>query len=320
LTVTYADVEDAAARLGAVAHRTPVLTSTTLDDRVGAQIFLKCENHQRAGAFKFRGAYNAISRLDPEQRAAGIVAFSSGNHAQATALASKLLGVPATIVMPADAPKLKLAATRGYGAEVITYDRFNQDREVIANELSARDGKTLIAPFDNEHVIAGQGTATKELIEAAGELDFLITPVGGGGLISGSAIAAKALLEQITVYGIEPAAGNDVQLALHQGHRVRLDAVPDTIADGARAQQVGEITFPIIQQTVSDIFLASDAELIEAIVFLAERVKTFVEPTGALAVAGLMQLKDKLQGARVGIIISGGNMDVSRLAELLTTT
>jgi threo-3-hydroxy-L-aspartate ammonia-lyase len=317
MSVTYADVEDAAARVEGVAHRTPVLTSTTLDERLGARFFLKCENLQRAGAFKFRGAYNAISRLDSDQRAAGVVAFSSGNHAQATALASRILGVSATIVMPSDAPKLKLAATRGYGAEVVIYDRMTEDREAIAGELSARDGRTVIAPFDNDHVIAGQGTATRELIEEVGDLDYLITPVGGGGLISGSSIAAKALCADITVYGIEPAVGNDVQLALHLGEHVRLDQVPDTIADGARTQEVGEITFPIIQENVSDIFLASDSEIIEAIIFLAERVKTFVEPTGALAVAGLEQIKDRLAGARVGVIISGGNMNISRLVELI---
>jgi threo-3-hydroxy-L-aspartate ammonia-lyase len=235
VTVTYADVEDAAARLDAIAHRTPVLTSSALNDRVGAEVFLKCENHQRAGAFKFRGAYNAISRLDPGAQAAGVVAFSSGNHAQATALASRLLGVDATIVMPADAPRLKLAATRGYGATVITYDRLGEDREAIAAELCARDGRTLIAPFDNAHVIAGQGTATRELIDEVGALDFLITPVGGGGLISGSSIAAKALAPHITVFGVEPANGNDVQLALRGGERVRLDTIPDTIADAHSA-------------------------------------------------------------------------------------
>lgn len=318
MTVTYADVEDAAARLHGIAHRTPVLTCAALDERTGAQVLLKCENHQRVGAFKFRGAYNAISRLDADRRAAGVVAFSSGNYAQAVALAARLLDVRATIVMPADAPRLKLAATRGYGAEIIVYDRLREDREQIAAQLCAEDGRALIAPFDNEHVIAGQGTAARELIEQVGGLDFLITPVGGGGLISGSCLAAKALLPEIVVYGAEPAAGNDVQLALREGRRVRLPQVPDTIADGARTQQVGELTFPIIRRHVADVLLADDRQITDAIVFLAERVKTLVEPTAALAPAVLPQLKEIVRGARVGVIISGGNIDVARLAELVT--
>lgn len=319
MSVGYADVEETAARLEPVAHRTPVLTSTALDHGIGAQLFLKCENYQRAGAFKFRGAYNALSRLDADQQGRGVVAFSSGNHAQAVALAARILGISATIVMPQDAPQLKLSATRGYGAEVITFNRHRDDREQIAAELGRKHGLTVIAPFDNEHVIAGQGTATKELIEEVGPLDFLVVPVGGGGLISGSSIAAKALAPEITVYGVEPANGNDVQLSLRQGRRVRLDEVPDTIADGARTQQVGRITFPIIQQNVSDILLADDTQIVDAIVFLAERMKTFVEPTGALAVAALEQLKHTIRGARVGVILSGGNMDVTRLATLVAT-
>lgn len=319
MSVVYADVVDAAHRLEGVAHRTPVLRSRTLDEMTGAQVWLKCENHQRVGAFKFRGAYNAISRLSEAQKRAGVVAFSSGNHAQAVALACKLLGVEATIVMPEDAPRLKLAATTGYGAEVIRFDRLTEDREAITRRLVETRGAVFIAPFDNPHVIAGQGTAAKELIEDVGELDVLLTPVGGGGLIAGCSIAAKALLPEIEVYGAEPRESNDAQLSLRAGARVLIDHVPDTIADGANLQQVGELTFPIMRRNVSGIVDVGDHELVEAMRFLAERVKTYVEPTGCLPLAAIRrpEVREVIRGKRVGLILSGGNVDAVRFGELV---
>ncbi|WP_432381757.1 threo-3-hydroxy-L-aspartate ammonia-lyase [Duganella sp. P38] len=313
---TFEDVVAASERIAGVAHRTPVLTSTTANAELGAEIFFKCENYQRMGAFKFRGGYNALSKFTPEQRKAGVVAFSSGNHAQAIALSARLLGIPATIVMPHDAPAAKVAATRGYGAQVVIYDRYKEDREQIGRDLAARHGLTLIPPYDHADVIAGQGTAAKELFEEAGRLDYVFAPLGGGGLLSGTALATRALSPSAKLFGVEPEAGNDGQQSFRSGSIVHIDT-PKTIADGAQTQHLGNITFPIIGRDVDDILTASDDELRAAMRFFAERMKMVVEPTGCLGYAAARQLKDQLQGKRVGIIISGGNIDISRYAELL---
>jgi len=316
VTPTFEDVQSAATRLQGIAHRTPVLRSSTLDAEFGAQLFFKCENFQRMGAFKFRGGYNALAKFTPEQRKRGALAFSSGNHAQAVALAARLLGMPAAIVMPQDAPAAKLAATRGYGAEVITYDRFKEDREVISRRLAQERGMTLIPPFDHEDVISGQGTAALELFQEAGELDYLFVPMGGGGLISGCALAAQAISPGCKVYGVEPEAGNDGQQSLRSGERVKID-VPRTIADGAQTQQVGQITFEVIRHRVADILTATDAQLVDCMRFYAERMKMIVEPTGCLSLAGARASGLDLKGARIGVLISGGNVDLGRFAELL---
>lgn len=312
----YEDVVTAAGRIAGVAHRTPVLTSRTADERSGARLFFKAENLQRMGAFKFRGGYNAIAALSPEAKKAGVIAFSSGNHAQAIALAGQLLGVSATIVMPEDAPAAKVAATRGYGAKVVTYDRYTQDRDVISRKLASEQGLTLIPPFDHVDVIAGQGTAAKELIEDAGPLDILLVCVGGGGLLAGSALAARALSPACIVYGVEPEAGNDGQQSFRSGKIVRI-GVPKTIADGAQTPSLGEITFPIIQDKVTDILTVSDAELIDAMRFFAGRMKIVVEPTGCLAAAAAFTAKVDVRGKRVGVIISGGNIDLAAFAGYL---
>ncbi len=313
---TFEDVQAAAARLEGIAHRTPVLRSATIDAEFGAQLFFKCENFQRMGAFKFRGGYNALAKFTPEQRKRGALAFSSGNHAQAIALAARLLGMPAAIVMPQDAPAAKLAATRGYGAEVITYDRFTEDREAISRRLAEERGMTLIPPFDHEDVIAGQGTSALELFQEAGELDHLFVCMGGGGLLSGCALAARALSPRCKVYGVEPEAGNDGQQAFRTGERVKIE-VPRTIADGAQTQQVGAITFEVIRRHVDDIFTATDAQLVDAMRFYAERMKMVVEPTGCLSLAGARHCGLDLQGARIGVLISGGNVDLARFAQLV---
>jgi threonine dehydratase len=313
---TFDDVTAAARRLKGIAHRTPVLRSSTLDAQMGAQLFFKCENFQRMGAFKFRGGYNALAKFTAEQKKRGALAFSSGNHAQAVALAARLLGMPAAIVMPQDAPAAKLAATRGYGAEVITYDRFKEDREVISRELAQERGMTLIPPFDHEDVISGQGTAALELFEEVGGLDHLFVCMGGGGLISGCALAARTMAPRCKVYGVEPEAGNDGQTSFRTGERVKID-VPRTIADGAQTQQVGQITFEVIRRNVDDIFTASDAQLVDCMRFYAERMKMIVEPTGCLSLAGAQHCGLDLKGARVGVLISGGNVDLARFAELM---
>ena len=313
---TYDDVAAASERLAGHAHRTPVLRSSTADARWGAQFFFKCENFQRMGAFKFRGAFNALSRFDAAQRKAGALAFSSGNHAQAVALSARLLGMPAVIVMPLDAPAAKVTATRGYGAEVVTYDRFTEDREAIAKRLATERGMTLIPPYDHPDVIAGQGTAAKELIEEIGPLDALYVCLGGGGLTSGSALAAHALSPGCKVYGVEPEAGNDGQQSLRAGHIVRIET-PKTIADGAQTQYLGEYTFGIIRRDVADIRTVSDAQLVDGMRFFAERMKMVVEPTGCLAFAGAVADAPALQGAKVGVIVSGGNVDLARYAALL---
>ena len=313
---TYNDVVAAAARIAGIAHRTPVLTSRTLNEQFRAQVYFKAENLQRTGAFKFRGASNALSRLSPAQKAAGVVAFSSGNHAQAMALAARLLGVPATIVMPHDAPAMKVAATRGYGATVVSYDRYTQDREQIGRDLAEEHGLTLIPPYDHFDVICGQGTAAKELFEEVGELDYFFVCMGGGGLLSGSALATRALSPGCKLYGVEPEAGNDGQQSFRKGEIVHIDT-PQTIADGAQTQHLGGLTFPIIRRDVDDILTVTDAQLIEEMRFYAARMKIVVEPTGCLSLAAARQMKDELAGKKVGILISGGNVDIDRYAQLL---
>jgi threonine dehydratase len=323
LAISFADIEAAAARLAGVAHRTPVLRSRTADERTGAQVFFKAENHQRMGAFKFRGGYNALAAFTPEQRRTGALAFSSGNHAQAIALSGRLLGIPTVIVMPHDAPAAKLAATRGYqagqaGSEVIIYDRYKEDRAAIGARIAAERGMTLIPPFDHPHVMAGQGTAALELIAEVGHLDALLVCVGGGGLISGSAVAAKHKLPGITVVGVEPEAGNDTQQSLAAGRIVAID-VPQTIADGAQTQASGQLTFPVIQALVSRVVTVSDAQLVRTMQFFAERMKQVVEPTGCLGAAALLEGIETWRGARVGVILSGGNVDLARYAQFLAT-
>lgn len=313
---TYDDVAAAAQRIQGHAHRTPVLTSRTLDETLGARVFLKCENLQRMGAFKFRGAFNALSRFSAAQRKAGVVAFSSGNHAQAIALAARLLEIPATIVMPHDAPAAKVAATKGYGGQVVVYDRYTEDREQIGRDLAERHGLTLIPPYDHADVLAGQGTAAKELLEETGPLDALFVPLGGGGLLSGTALSTRALSPECALYGVEPEAGNDGQQSLRAGRIVHIDT-PKTIADGAQTQHLGGITFPIIQRDVTDILTASDAELVDAMGFLATRMKLVIEPTGCLGLAAARQKGEELRGRRVGIILSGGNVDMQRFCSLL---
>ena len=314
--VTYADIEAAAARLEGVAHRTPVATSGPFDARAGCEAYFKCENLQRRGAFKFRGAYNALSLLDAEQRRRGVVAFSSGNHAQAVALAGRLLGVPTTIVMPADAPAVKVAATRGYGAEVVLYDRARgESREQVAERLAREKGAAVVPPFDHADVIAGQGTAAKELLEDVGALDYLFVCCGGAGLLSGCAIAAAHLSPGTRVIGVEPAAGDDAARSFRTKKLVSID-VPQTIADGARTQSLGALTFPLVLRHVHDIITVSDAELVEAMRFLWERMKLVVEPTGALATAGVLGGAIDVRDRRVGIILSGGNVDLKAIAAL----
>ena len=316
LPVTYADVSAAAAKLESFAHRTPALTSRTVDERTGAKVFFKCENFQRMGAFKFRGAYNALSNLNGVQQRRGVVAYSSGNHAQAVALAGRLLGVRAVIVMPDDAPAVKLEATRGYGAEIVIYNRATGDREQLARELAEKRGLTVIPPFDHPWVVAGQGTAAKELIEDVGPLDYLLVPCGGGGLLSGCAIAANHLSPGVKVIGVEPAAGDDVTRSF-QTRTLQSVHNPDTIADGARTHSAGKLTFPLILHHVYDMLTVTDAELLRSMFYLWERMKIVVEPTGALAAAALLEGKVSARGQRVGIIISGGNVDLKALARLV---
>jgi len=313
---TYADVVAASERIAGVAHRTPVMTSRTANSELGAEVFFKCENLQRMGAFKFRGAYNALAKFDAGQRRAGVVAFSSGNHAQGIALSAQLSGIPATIIMPHDAPPSKIAATRGYGAEVVLYDRYTQDREQIGRDLAQQRGLTLIPPYDHADVIAGQGTAAKELFEEVGSLDTLFVCLGGGGVLSGSALSTRALSPATKLYGVEPEAGNDGQQSFRSGSIVHIDT-PKTIADGAQTQHLGNLTFPIIRRDVDDIVTVSDEQLRAEMRFFAARMKLVVEPTGCLGLAAARAMKEQLQGQRVGIIISGGNVDVARYAELL---
>jgi len=313
---TYDDVIAAAARLEGHAHRTPVLRSTTANERWGAEFFFKCENFQRMGAFKFRGAFNALSKFDATQRKGGVIAFSSGNHAQAIALSARLLQMPAVIVMPRDAPAAKVAATKGYGAEVVLYDRFTEDREALTKKLAQERGMTMIPPYDHPDVLTGQGTAVKELIEETGPLDHLFVCLGGGGLLSGSALSARVLSPDCKVYGVEPEAGNDGQQSFRAGKIVHIET-PKTIADGAQTQHLGEYTFGIIRRDVDDIFTVTDEQLVDAMRFFAERMKMVVEPTGCLAFAGAIAAGKAIAGQRVGVLISGGNVDLSRFAALI---
>jgi threonine dehydratase len=307
---TFDDVTAAAGRIQGHAHRTPVMTSRTANEQLGAEVFFKCENLQRMGAFKFRGAFNALSRLDERQRRTGVVAFSSGNHAQAVALAGRLLGIPATIVMPRDAPAAKIAATREYGGTVVLYDRYKEDREQIGRDLAQQHGLTLIPPFDHPDVIAGQGTAAKELFEEVGPLDAVFVPLGGGGLLAGSALATRALAPGCKLYGVEPEEGNDGQQSFRSGAIVRID-IPRTIADGAQTQYLGDYTFPIIRRDVDDVFTVSDVQLVDCMRFFAARMKLLVEPTGCLGFAAALQMGLQLQGKRVGVLVSGGNADIA---------
>ncbi|MCI5071114.1 threo-3-hydroxy-L-aspartate ammonia-lyase [Acidovorax sp.] len=313
---TFDDVAAAAHRLHGMAHRTPVLRSTSADEMLGAQLFFKCENLQRTGAFKFRGAFNTLAQFTEEQRERGVLAFSAGNHAQAIALSARLLDMPALIVMPEDAPASKMAATREYGAQVVTYNRYTEDREAISRRLALERGMTLVPPYDHPHVIAGQGTAALELFEEVPDLDYLFVCVGGGGLLAGSLLAAEARAPHCRVVGVEPAEGNDGQQSVRAGHVVRIPT-PHTIADGAQTQALGDLTFPIIQRLADDMVTATDEELVEALRFFAERMKIVVEPTGALAFAGARHGSVDVRGARVGIVISGGNVDLSRYARFL---
>jgi threonine dehydratase len=316
---SFDDVRAAAVRIDRVAHRTPVLTSTFVDQQLGARVFFKAENFQRMGAFKFRGAYNALAQFTSEQRQRGVLTFSSGNHAQAIALAARELGIPATIIMPEDAPASKMAATRGYGGTVVTYDRYTQDREAIGRELADEHGFTIIPPYDHADVIAGQGTAALELIEEVGPVDALFVPLGGGGLLSGSALSVHALSPGAKLYGVEPEAGNDGQQSFRSGSIVRIE-VPRTIADGAQTQALGKLTFAIVQRDVDDILTATDDELEDAQRMFAGRMKIVVEPTGALGFAGAQAKSAELQGKRIGIVISGGNVDFAAYAATVSTS
>ena len=313
---TFTDIESAARQIAHAAHRTPVATSRTINERTGASLFLKCENLQRGGAFKFRGAYNALSRLDPEARHRGVVTFSSGNHAQAIALAGQLLDIPRVIVMPSDAPAVKRRATEGYGGEVVLYDRDGEDREAIGRRLAADRGLTLIPPFDHPHIIAGQGTAARELFEEAGALDYLYVPCGGGGLLSGSAIAARTMAPGCKVIGVEPAAGDD---AVRSFRTKTLQTVhnPQTVADGARTPSLGALTFPLVLQHVTDVVSVDDPTLLRAMFYLWERLKLVVEPTGALGAAAALEGATPIRGARVGVILSGGNVDMTQIGRWL---
>jgi len=319
LAVGWEDVASAAERLAGHAHRTPVMTSRTVDGRTGARVFFKCENLQRIGAFKFRGAYNAVSRLSPEEKRRGILAYSSGNHAQAVALAGRELGVRVVIVMPQDAPAVKLEATRGYGAEIVLYDKNREVREEVAERTARERGLAMIPPFDHAHVIAGQGTAAKELIEDAGALDYLFVPTSGGGLISGCAIAAEHWSPGCKVIGVEPEAGDDATRSF-KTKTLQTCHNPDTIADGARTHALGKLTFPLVLRYVHDMVTVSDAELARAMFYLWERMKILVEPTGALGAAGLFERGLPVRGKKVGVILSGGNVDLDLVSRLRQPT
>jgi len=314
---SFHDVENAARQIAPEVHHTPVITSRTVNRRTGAEVIFKCENLQRGGAFKFRGAYNALSRLSRDERRRGVVTFSSGNHAQAIALAGQLLDIPRVIVMPSDAPAVKRIATEAYGGEIVLYDRDREDREAIGRRLAAERGLTLIPPYDHPHIIAGQGTAARELIEEVGALDFLFVPCGGGGLLSGSAIAAQAMASGCKVIGVEPAAGDDATRSFRarQLHTVQN---PKTVADGARTPSLGSLTFPLVLQYVSDMATVDDPALLRTMFYLWERLKLVVEPTGALGAAAALEGRTPIRGARVGVVLSGGNVDLSQVSEWLS--
>jgi len=313
--IGLADVEAAATRLREVAHVTPVLMSRTLDRMAGGHLFLKAENLQRSGSFKFRGAYNRIASLPPGT--AGVATYSSGNHAQAVALAARLAGLKAVVVMPEDAPEAKSAATRGYGAEVVPYDRYREDREALGRRMAEERGLVLVPPYEDPVVMAGQGTAALELLRKVGELDLLVVPVSGGGLIAGSATAAKALFPSIRVIGVEPEAGDDTKRSLEAGERVRIE-VPRTIADGLQVNVPGELTFEVNRRLVDEVVLVTDREIVQAMAFLCERMKVVVEPSGAAALAAVLAGKLDVAGRRTGVILSGGNVSAARFAELVS--
>jgi threonine dehydratase len=310
--LTFNQILEARERIRGVAHRTPVVTSRQFNEEAGCELFFKCENLQRAGAFKFRGAYNKIATLTPEERRRGILAYSSGNHAQATALAAKLFNAPAVIVMPADAPEIKVKATRGYGAEIIFYDRYKENREATGERIASERGLTLVPPFDDYQVMAGQGTCALELIEEVEQLDFLLIPTSGNGLLAGCSVAARHLLPRIRIFGVEPEAGNDTWQSFRKGERVEI-AVPKTIADGLQTPAPGRLTFPIVRQLVEDILLVSDEQIVETMRFIIERMKLLVEPSGAAAAAAAHHGRFDFSGKRVGVVLSGGNVDLTRL-------
>lgn len=314
-SVAFADIRAAAVRVARIAHRTPVLTSKSFDREAGVQAFFKCENFQVGGAFKLRGASNFLFSLTAEELAKGVVAFSSGNHAQAVAIAAQHLGVNATLVMPFDAPKSKMEATRARGARIVNYDRLREDREAIGAAIARETGAALVPPYDHPWIIAGQGTAAMELLEDHPDLDALVVCVGGGGLISGCSIAARAMQPAIRVFGVEPELGNDYYLSMKTGERVHIPP-PETIADGLRTQQPGQITFPIVRRNVEQVVLVSEAEIRETVKFLLMRMKIVVEPSGAVAAAAVLHGKLPPQLGRVGVVVSGGNIDYELLASL----
>ncbi|HKX27795.1 MAG TPA: threo-3-hydroxy-L-aspartate ammonia-lyase [Blastocatellia bacterium] len=317
--LTFENILQARERISGVAHRTPVLTSRQFNEEAGCEVFFKAENLQRAGAFKFRGAYNKIASLSDQERRRGILAYSSGNHAQAVALAARLFGVPAVIVMPQDAPQSKVAGTRGYGAEVIFYDRYHESREGVGEQVSRERGLTIVPPFDDYLIMAGQGTAALELLEDSPELDFLLVPCSGSGLLAGCATAARHLLPQIRIFGVEPETGNDTWQSFRQGRRVEIP-VPQTIADGLQTPAPGRLTFPIIRELVEDILLVSDDQLVDTLRFILERMKLLVEPSGAAAAAAVRHRRFDFTGRRVGVVLSGGNVDLPRLSAYLLNT
>jgi threonine dehydratase len=317
--LTFNDILEARERLRGVAHRTPVFTSRQFNEQAGCEVFFKAENLQRAGAFKFRGAYNKISSLTDDERRNGVLAYSSGNHAQAVALSAQLFGIPAVIVMPSDAPQIKVQATRGYGAEVVFYDRYAESREEVGTQICRERGMLLVPPFDDYKIMAGQGTAALELLEDIPELDVLLTPCSGCGLLTGCATAAKHLRPSIRIFGVEPEAGNDTWQSFRKGERVEIP-VPRTIADGLQQSSPGKLTFPLVQTMVEDILLVSDNEMIETLRFILERMKVLVEPSGAAAAAAVQHRKADFAGQRIGVILSGGNVDLAKLAEYLTAS
>lgn len=316
LSISYDDVARAHERIAAVAHRTPVMRSSTADERTAGQLFFKCETLQRIGAFKIRGAYNAVAQFTPEQRLGGVITFSSGNHGQAIALAARLLGVKAVVVMPKDAPEMKVAATQGYGGEVVHYDRYTEDPAAVVKRIAGERGMTFIPPFDHPHVMAGQGTVAKELFEEVGELDMIVTPLGGGGLLSGTATAARRLSPRCEIVGVEPEAGNDAQQSLAKGEIVRIET-PHTIADAAQSRSLGQHTFPVLRELGARVVTVSDAQLVDTMKFFASRMKLVVEPTGCLAAAAVLGGELDVRGKRVGIVLSGGNIDLGRFAQLV---